>query len=139
MNGRGFTGAVAPRKRHRAQSGEVSVMSGAPYNYRYIRKTDETLAAYAVLEAEARVVQRIYEMYTVAGLSIGNTRQINSERHPDSQSKRPLGTLNCLGDIAHLCLSWCGLFRQDPRLCTDAGCPSAASAGCDYAQRHSRA
>jgi len=28
-------------KRHRAHSGEVSVMSGAPYGYRYIRKTDE--------------------------------------------------------------------------------------------------
>ena len=58
-------------KRHRAQSGEVSVMSGAPYGYRYIRKTEEAPAAYAVLEAEARVVQRIYEMYTVEGLSIG--------------------------------------------------------------------
>ncbi len=70
-------------KRHRAQSGEVSVMSGAPYGYRYIRKTDETPAAYAVLEAEARVVQRIYEMYTVAGLSIGEiTRQINAEGVP---------------------------------------------------------
>jgi site-specific DNA recombinase len=67
-------------KRHRAQSGEVSVMSGAPYGYRYIRKTKETPAAYAVLEAEARVVQRIYEMYTVEGLSIGEiTRQINAE------------------------------------------------------------
>src|ERR1700677_2201178 len=51
-------------KRHRAQSGEVSVLSGAPYGYRYMRKTDEAPAAYAVLEAEARVVQRIYEMYT---------------------------------------------------------------------------
>ncbi len=28
-------------KRHRAHSGEISVMSGAPYGYRYIRKTDE--------------------------------------------------------------------------------------------------
>ena len=54
-------------KRHRAHSGEVSVMSGAPYGYRYIRKTDEAPAAYAVLEDEARVVQRIYEMYTVEG------------------------------------------------------------------------
>jgi DNA invertase Pin-like site-specific DNA recombinase len=49
-------------KRHRAHSGEVSVMSGAPYGYRYVRKTDEAPAAYTVLEAEARVVQRIYEM-----------------------------------------------------------------------------
>jgi site-specific DNA recombinase len=37
-------------------------MSGAPYGYRYVRKTDEAPAAYTVLEAEARVVQRIYEM-----------------------------------------------------------------------------
>jgi site-specific DNA recombinase len=70
-------------KRHRAQSGEVSVMSGAPYGYRYVRKTDETPAAYAVHEAEARVVERIYEMYTVAGLSIGEiTRRINAEGIP---------------------------------------------------------
>src|SRR5580700_9818079 len=70
-------------KRHRAHSGEVSVMSGAPYGYRYIRKTDEAPAAYAVLEDEARVVQRIYEMYTVEGLSIGEiTRRINAEGIP---------------------------------------------------------
>jgi site-specific DNA recombinase len=70
-------------KRHRAQSGEVSVMSGAPYGYHYIRKTDEAHAAYAVLEDEARVVQRIYEMYTVDGLSIGEiTRRINAEGIP---------------------------------------------------------
>ena len=70
-------------KRHRAQSGEVSVMSGAPYGYRYIRKTEEAPAAYAVLEAEARVVQRIYEMYTAEGLSIGEiTRRINAEGIP---------------------------------------------------------
>jgi site-specific DNA recombinase len=70
-------------KRHRAQSGEVSVMSGAPYGYRYVRKTDEAPAAYAVLDAEARVVQRIYAMYTVDGLSIGEiTRCINAEGIP---------------------------------------------------------
>jgi site-specific DNA recombinase len=70
-------------KRHRAQSGEVSVMSGAPYGYRYIRKTNEAPAAYAVLEAEARVVERIYEMYTVEGLSIGEiTRRLNADGIP---------------------------------------------------------
>src|SRR2546421_2978741 len=70
-------------KRHRAHSGEVSVMSGAPYGYRYVRKTDESPAAYAVLEAEARVVRRVYEMYTVEGLSIGEiTRRINAEGIP---------------------------------------------------------
>src|SRR5712671_4424653 len=67
-------------KRYRARSGEVSVLSGAPYGYRYIRKTDETLASYRVIDAEARVVQRVYEMYTVDGLSMGEiTRRLNAE------------------------------------------------------------
>jgi site-specific DNA recombinase len=70
-------------KRHRAHSGEISVLSGAPYGYRYIRKTDETPAAYTVYESEARVVQRIYEMYTVQGFSIGEiTRRLNAEGIP---------------------------------------------------------
>jgi len=67
-------------KRHRAHAGEVSVMSGAPYGYRYIRKTDEMPAAYVVDEAEARVVRRVYQMYTIEGQSIAEiTRQLNSE------------------------------------------------------------
>ena len=70
-------------KRHRARSGEVSVLSGAPYGYRYIRKTDEAPASYAVIDAEARVVQRVYEMYTVEGLSMGAiARRLNAEGIP---------------------------------------------------------
>ena len=70
-------------KRHRAKCGEVSVMSGAPYGYRYIRKTEDAPASYRVIEAEARVVQRIYKMYTVEGLSIrAITRRLNEQRIP---------------------------------------------------------
>src|SRR5450755_465147 len=70
-------------KRHRAQSGEVSVLSGAPYGYRYIRKADQVPASYVVIDAEARVVQRVYEMYTVEGLSIGAiARRLNAEGIP---------------------------------------------------------
>jgi site-specific DNA recombinase len=76
-------------KRHRAHLGEVSVMSNAPYGYRYIRKTDEAPAAYLIDEAEARVVRHVYEMYTVEGLSIGEiTRQLNSERIPTRKASR---------------------------------------------------
>jgi site-specific DNA recombinase len=67
-------------KRHRARSGEVSVLSGAPYGYRYMRKTEETQAFYQVIDAEAHVVQRVYEMYTVDNLSIGEiTRRLNAQ------------------------------------------------------------
>ena len=76
-------------KRHRAQAGEVSVMSGAPYGYRYIRKTDEVPAAYVIDEAEARVVRRVYEMYTVEGLSIGEIRRrLNTEGVPARKASR---------------------------------------------------
>jgi site-specific DNA recombinase len=70
-------------KRHRAQSGEISVLSGAPYGYRYIRKTDEAPASYQVIDEEAQIVRRVYEMYTVAGLSIGEiARRLNAQDIP---------------------------------------------------------
>jgi site-specific DNA recombinase len=65
-------------KRHRAQQGEVSVLSGAPYGYRYVRKTDESAAYYEVIEAEAAIVRKVYERYTLGGMSIGAiTRLLN--------------------------------------------------------------
>lgn len=70
-------------KRHRARQGEVSVLSGAPYGYRYVRKTDMTLAYYEVIETEAEVVRQIFDLYTVAGLSIAAiTRQLNEQGVP---------------------------------------------------------
>jgi len=76
-------------KRHRAHAGEVSVMSGAPYGYRYVRKTDEAPAAYIVDEVEARVVRRIFETYTVEGLSIGEiTRRLNADGVPTRRAAR---------------------------------------------------
>jgi site-specific DNA recombinase len=70
-------------KRHRARSGEVSVLSGAPYGYRYMRKTEEAPAFYQVIDAESHVVQRVYEMYTVTNLSIGEiTRRLNAQKIP---------------------------------------------------------
>src|SRR6202789_346596 len=70
-------------KRHRARSGEVSVLSGAPYGYQYVRKTEEELAFYKVIDAEAQVVQRVYEMYTVDNFSIGEiARRLNAQQVP---------------------------------------------------------
>jgi site-specific DNA recombinase len=68
-------------KRHRARAGEISVLSGAPYGYRYIRKNDDAPASYVVIEAEARVVRQVYEHYTTASWSIGAiTRWLNEQR-----------------------------------------------------------
>jgi site-specific DNA recombinase len=70
-------------KRHRALQGVVNVLCGAPYGYRYIRKSDHAPASYAVIDAEAAVVRMVYEHYTEQGLSIGAiTRLLNEEGVP---------------------------------------------------------
>jgi site-specific DNA recombinase len=67
-------------KRHRARQGEVSVLSGAPYGYRYVRKTEDRLASYEVIDAEAKIVQQLFQLYALDGLSIGEvTRKLNEE------------------------------------------------------------
>jgi site-specific DNA recombinase len=70
-------------KRHRARQGQISVLSGAPYGYRYVRKSDETAAYYQIIEAEADVVRLVYERYTGDRLSIGAiTRWLNEQGVP---------------------------------------------------------
>ena len=70
-------------KRHRAHQGSINVLSGAPYGYRYVRKSDTAAAYYEVLEAEAAVVRRVYEAYTQEGLSINAiAHRLNEEQIP---------------------------------------------------------
>jgi site-specific DNA recombinase len=70
-------------KRHRAQQGSINVLCGAPYGYRYIKKTDTSAAYYQVIEAEAEVVRLIFDWYTRTGLSIGAiTRELNQRQIP---------------------------------------------------------
>jgi site-specific DNA recombinase len=67
-------------KRHRARQGSVNVLSIAPYGYRYVKKTDTGNAYLEVLEAEAAVVRRIYEMFTVPQLSLGGIMRVLNEQ-----------------------------------------------------------
>ncbi len=69
-------------KRHRAHQGTVNVLAGAPYGYRYVRKTDTAAAYYEVLEAEAAVVRQIFSRYTERGDSINAiARWLNDAAH----------------------------------------------------------
>ncbi len=76
-------------KRHRAKQGEVSVLSGAPYGYRYIRKTDESAAYYEIIETEADVVRKVFNWYTVEGLSIGAIARQLTESGLPTRKQRP--------------------------------------------------
>jgi site-specific DNA recombinase len=67
-------------KRHMAQRGGVNVLSGAPYGYRYVRKSDTSAAFYEVIEAEAKVVRTVFEIYTQQGLSINAIARLLNAR-----------------------------------------------------------
>jgi len=70
-------------KRHRAQQGSINVLSGAPYGYRYVKKSDTSAAYYEVIESEAAVVRQVYEVYTQQGLSINAiARLLNADHIP---------------------------------------------------------
>lgn len=74
-------------KRHRAHQGSINVLSGAPYGYRYVRKTDTTAAYYQVIDAEAIVVRLIYEAYTRQGLSINAIARLLNEREVPTRTE----------------------------------------------------
>lgn len=59
-------------KRHAAQSGKVSVLSGAPYGYHYISKQEGGgQARYEIILEEARVVRQIFDWVGRERRSIG--------------------------------------------------------------------
>jgi site-specific DNA recombinase len=70
-------------KRHRAKAGCVNVLSGAPYGYRYLKKSEAADACYAVDETQAAIVREIFDWYAVEGLSIGAiARRLNDRGVP---------------------------------------------------------
>jgi site-specific DNA recombinase len=74
-------------KRHRAHQGSINVLSGAPYGYRYVKKSDTTAAYYEVVESEAAVVRQVYEVYTQQGLSINAIARMLNERQVPTRTE----------------------------------------------------
>jgi site-specific DNA recombinase len=67
-------------KRYRAQHGAISVLSGAPYGYRYVKKSDTATAYYEIVEAEAEVVRWVFDAYIREGFSINAIARGLTER-----------------------------------------------------------
>ena len=59
-------------KAHRARTGSVNVLSGAPFGYRYVRKSDLAGAFYEIAEDEAALVAELFRRYTDEGASIAD-------------------------------------------------------------------
>ena len=76
-------------KRHRARRGDVAVLSGAPYGYRYHKKTQDSDAFYEIVEPQASVVRDVYRYYTEDHMSIGAIARKLNERGVPTSSGRP--------------------------------------------------
>jgi site-specific DNA recombinase len=74
-------------KRYRAKSGLVNVLSGAPYGYRYVKKTEFSSAYYEVIEQEAEIVRTVYKLYTEDGLSINAIARWLNDRNIPTRKK----------------------------------------------------
>ena len=62
-------------KAYRARSGSVNVLGGAPFGYRYVRKTPETGARYEVVPHEAALVAEMFRRYADDGAAIADLRR----------------------------------------------------------------
>ena len=70
-------------KIHRARQGLVNSLSGAPYGYRYIRKTDDESAQFTIELHEAKVVRQVFSWLVQEQQSIGEiTRRLNTDKTP---------------------------------------------------------
>src|ERR1700751_4624539 len=59
-------------KAYRARAGSVNVLSGAPFGYRYLRKTPESAARYEITEHEAALVAEMFRRYADDGATIAD-------------------------------------------------------------------
>jgi len=70
-------------KLHKARSGIINPLGGAPYGYLYVRKSEEGPARYQVLLHEAKVVRSLFQWLVEEQASIGEmTRRLCSQRVP---------------------------------------------------------
>jgi site-specific DNA recombinase len=76
-------------KRHGAQVGSVSVLSCAPYGYRYVNKQDSGgEARFDIILEEARVVRQIFEWVGRDRCTIGEVqRRLNQAKEPTRTGK----------------------------------------------------
>jgi site-specific DNA recombinase len=75
-------------KAHRARMGSVNVLSGAPFGYRYVRKSPHAAATYQIVEEEAVVVAEVFRRYADEGATVAElARWLTEARTPTRTGK----------------------------------------------------
>jgi site-specific DNA recombinase len=76
-------------KLHRARAGHQAVMAGAPYGYRFVRKTEHTEGYWEIVDHEAEVVRELFRRYTDDDRSIADlARWLTGQGIPTRKGKR---------------------------------------------------
>jgi site-specific DNA recombinase len=76
-------------KAWRAKTGSVNVLGGAPFGYRYVRKTPESGASYEVVPHEAVLVAEMFRRYADDGAAIADLRRwLEDQRVPTRTGKQ---------------------------------------------------
>jgi site-specific DNA recombinase len=73
-------------KAHRAKAGSVNVLGGAPFGYRYVRKSEHAGAAYEIVEHEATLVAELFRRYAEGGASIADLARWLTEQGVPSRT-----------------------------------------------------
>ena len=76
-------------KRHRARAGSVSVLSRAPFGYRYVRQGPEGPARYEIVEHEAGIVRELFRRYAEEPISLRALGLWLTERKIPTSAGRP--------------------------------------------------
>jgi site-specific DNA recombinase len=117
-------------KAHRARAGVVNVLSGAPYGYRYVRKSDHAEARYEVCEPEASVVRELFGRYVEEYASIADlARWLTEQQIPTRTGKARWDRSTVWGMLRNPGLRRPGRVRQD-HAHPAAGAADPAGAAC---------
>ena len=87
-------------KAHRARTGSVNVLSGAPFGYRYVRKTDLCRRRLRGPRDEAALVAEMFRRYADDGAAIADLARWMSGPARDADRQAPLGPVRGLGHAA---------------------------------------
>ena len=86
-------------KAWRAKSGSVNVLGGAPFGYRYVRKTPESGARYEVVPHEAALVAEMFRRYADDGAAIAGPAPLADG--PGGPHPHREGAVGPVGDLGH--------------------------------------
>ncbi len=101
-------------KAHRAKSGTINVLSGAPFGYRYVRKSEHAEARYEIVAHEAAIVAELFARYADGGVAIGELARWLSGLGVATRTGKPRWDRSTVwGMLRKPRLRRAGLLRQD--------------------------